>query len=1386
MGKFGFILLFLICLATSAFTQSFEELYNKAQQHYHQKDLPNAIKFTEQALPLATQKLGRHSENLGNLLSSLGYFYLMDQNYLKAKETYQKVLEIRKIVHGETNMEYLKSLSRLGEVSIILQEFKNAELIFRNLYQLHYQNNENPDLVFTQNILKNLALVYEQQKKYEPADSVYNQLIKLSSQDFAPRWQKSLMLSKAGEYQKSLLLLKDLEKDHLAQAMMPDSVYAQLLADMGDNFYHLEDFKKAEEQHLKSRQIREQAGLTQNFNYSHNLNQLGNIYAELKDYQKSESYLEQCMELRERILGGAKNPYYARVLNDLSRVYYLSEKYRQAETLCRDAIRIQKETIGDRDPDYIISRQNLADILNTTQQFVKAEPIYKSVIKRKGQLYGKQHPDYATSLNNLAELYDAQRLYNLSQGLHQEALAIRRLHKNSNPQAYIRSLRNLANIHIQKKEYEKAEDLFNELLEIAKMDSNIHPQTYAEILYQSANLYYELGRILKAENLLQKASVIYEEESLKNPEVYLQSLENLAAIYKNQGRYSESEELLKKAVSVAQSNFGDESYAYAKALNQLGLLFKTIGFYEEAETKYRQSLVLFENLRDYPESYAQVLRNIASLFKTKGIYAEAEPVYLKSLNIIKDNYGIENPEYAKTLGQLASLYKILGRAEEAEEAYLKVLELQSLTLGEKHPDYALTINNLANLYKSESQSDKAEPLYQRALDIRARVLGKEDPEYATSLDDLAGFYLSQKEFQKALPLYKESQSIRLKVFGAEHPIYAASLNNLALLYENKGDYNQAEENYKQSLQIFQNVLGASHPHYAKTLNNLASLYEIQKRFPESRNLYKQSAFIIIDQINNNFKYLSEEEKRLFYIANKVFLENFINFSIKICEEPQSKSTLAALGDSYNLQLITKGIVLDATTKARKRILSSKDPRLIQKYQQWQNLRQQIAKIHNLGKSEIRLRNIKLDSLVAQANQLEKDLSRASSDFDLAYHDEAPTWKEIQKSLKEDEAAVEIIRLKPVEDQIVYAALILNSRSQENPELVLLKNGKELEEKYYNYYHNVTYYRAQDKHAYELYWKPIKEKLGNVKKLYFSPDGVYNKLNLNSLRNPENDQYLIDELDINLVTNTRHVLSSKTPRKFAPNRNAILVAPDFSNKNSGTPSDTINRLIKNMSNWITRTGFYELPGTAFEIRGIHAILDKNNWKSNYYLDDNASESLIKGLKNPKVLHIATHGFFLESKEGSLFKNKSFQSSNKIKESTYDPMLRSGLILSGAGEGEDMASGQEDGILTAFEATHLELDETELVVLSACETALGRVSNGEGVYGLQRAFQIAGAETILMSLWKVDDNATQELMRVFYEQWLSHGDKKKAFREAQMQVRAKYPDPYYWGAFVMVGR
>jgi CHAT domain-containing protein len=286
----------------------------------------------------------------------------------------------------------------------------------------------------------------------------------------------------------------------------------------------------------------------------------------------------------------------------------------------------------------------------------------------------------------------------------------------------------------------------------------------------------------------------------------------------------------------------------------------------------------------------------------------------------------------------------------------------------------------------------------------------------------------------------------------------------------------------------------------------------------------------------------------------------------------------------------------------------------------------------------------------------------------------------------------------------------------------------------------------------------------------------------TLFNPATNKYLLETLEVEQVTSLND-LQKETGDLVKPGTAVLFGYPDYEWKKEEAKKLPEENLI------VSRFGFSELPelpGTKVETEMISDVLKAKGWDTKLYLAKQATEEKVKETESPTILHIATHGFFLPNLDYSDEKIMGFETET----AKQNPLLRSGVIMAGAASKDTLIEKKEDGILTAYEASLLNLQNTELVTLSACETGLGdQLLNGQGVYGLQRAFLTAGTKSVLMSLWVVDDYATQELMTNFYTEWLqnySPKNKRAAFRKAQLEVKKRYPNPYFWGAFVMVGK
>jgi CHAT domain-containing protein len=338
-------------------------------------------------------------------------------------------------------------------------------------------------------------------------------------------------------------------------------------------------------------------------------------------------------------------------------------------------------------------------------------------------------------------------------------------------------------------------------------------------------------------------------------------------------------------------------------------------------------------------------------------------------------------------------------------------------------------------------------------------------------------------------------------------------------------------------------------------------------------------------------------------------------------------------------------------------------------------------------------------------------------------------------------------------------------------------------------------------------------LAGAKSIYYSPSGLLHKIAFNALPADEDGALLSDKYNLHLVSSTREIARLKKETSDAAVQDTTVVygglaydarqssmlaaARPYKGKQKSDDNRFVDRFRRRdaeLPDAMLRSGFSEwqyLAGTKTETEQIVASLESKRIPHQYYTENSGNEESFKHLSGAQtgVIHLATHGFFLPDAENRAV-DEIVQRLGGSKEKPFEnPLLRSGLIMSGANNQwlareYVMEEDLEDGILTADEISRLNLTKTKLVVLSACETGLGDVKNSEGVFGLQRAFKLAGVESLIMSLWKVPDEATAELMTAFYSEWLAGNTKQNAFKTAQQKVRAKYQSPYYWAAFVMM--
>jgi CHAT domain-containing protein/tetratricopeptide (TPR) repeat protein len=856
---------------------------------------------------------------------------------------------------------------------------------------------------------------------------------------------------------------------------------------------------------------------------------------------------------------------------------------------------------------------------------------------------------------------------------------------------------------------------------------------------QKSEDYNDVGEVLYASNKFKAAEASFMAAYLINSTEGLEStkrgalvISNLGLLFHTTGRLSKAEEFTQKALVIRRDQLNDLDGVGA-SLNNLAVLYKDLGRYTESEDLFDESIKLtLQTKGPTSTAYAVVENNKAILYQVVGKYQDAEKLLLSAIEIAGKELKEKSANYVRMKVNLAMLYQLQKRYAEAEKIYLEAIDLKKKRLGTTHPDYAVLLKNLASLYMAEGKYDKVESLLTEAIEIYRKKFGEAHHVYAAAIYDLGSFKLFRDDLKGAAPLLAKAESIQKSQLGEHHPSLTDSREALAVMEWMSKDWDKAI------------------PDYLRVMNEY--IYQVKTYFPA----------------------MSEYDKSRFWELIYPKFQRFFTFALEArTQHPEITS------DLYNYHLATKALLLNSTSKVKDRILNSGNPELVSKYREWLDLKENLARLYTLSKEELAENKINLDSLENVTNTREKELSRLSEAFTQGYEAKTIGYKDVSAILAPQEACVDIVRIREYnylvpDTSVNYLALLLKPGGTASPQVIMFPNGTALETSYARKYRMAMQRAFEGQNFRDIFWKGMDEPTASYKRLFVSLDGIYNQINLNTLSG-SSGKYLLDEKDIILVTNTKDVISLKK-KGFVRKpevRNAVLVG------NPNYAKDFVWNKMKTMT-------LPELPGTEVEVKKINDQLVSKGWKTKLYLKDDASEDKIRMVDQPVVLHIATHGFFLEdlkrNKEEKVFGVEPMKAAE-------NPLLRSGLLFTGADNTlqEIKTTGTQrtnDGVLNAYEAMIMNLDHTELVVLSACETGLGEIINGEGVYGLQRALQIAGATTVMISLWQVSDEVTQDLMIRFYKYWIETGNKQTSFTRAQLEIKQKYPAPFYWGAFVMV--
>ena len=864
--------------------------------------------------------------------------------------------------------------------------------------------------------------------------------------------------------------------------------------------------------------------------------------------------------------------------------------------------------------------------------------------------------------------------------------------------------------------------------------------------------------------------------------------------------------------------------------------------HEEGLPLVQRALNLAQQVLGTDDVYVAVLtREVADVNYNLARSREARAGFESALQTLTAKAGPEHPQTLYAKARLGSVYTALGEYSKADEMLRAALEGEEKTFGEDDPILAGTLKSLAFLHDSRGDFAKAEQEDLRGLAILERLGLTDQLAYGEFLNNLGVIYKDLESFDKAEVYFERSAAFEEKHYGAESLRLSQVLNNLGIVARQRKDYPAAERYFLKALAIKEKHLGASHPQYAAVLMNLGNVYAAEGDYRKALDthldvlaIYEKAlppgAFPPISPLANVARdYIALGE---FDRANKTqakleaALEQDIEFNLAVGSERQKLAYLDSVAQrtaraiSLNLQsepdnlkattlaatvlLQRKGRLLDAMTDslaALRKHSDAEDQVLLDELKDTstelarlslRGPRKQTMEEYGKGLRDLQDRKEKLEDTIGHHNEEFRARSQEIS-FDA-----------VQRLIPSDAALLEFAEYSPFNSKaqtdaeqngnLRYSVYVLHRTG--SPKGIDLGEAKDIDsliEKLRSQLRDPgrADLREVARALGDKVFRPMEALLAGDKHLLISPDGQLNLIPFEALSDARG-RYLIEGFSITYVTTGRDLLRMEVPR---PSRSApVLVADPLFDQ----PSETATASAANISSKAAAersirrsvtTGtdlstlyFAPLAGTRAEAHSIHAFFPK----ARELTGAAASETALDQLAGPEILHIATHGFFLDDAgpESAGDRNGTTPGPPESSSDPENPLLRSGLALAGANLVKD---GKANGILTALEVSNLDLWGTKLVVLSACDTGVGEVKNGEGIYGLRRSFFLAGTESLVMSLWPVSDYVTRELMVSYYGGLRRGLGRGEALRQAQlaMMKRKGRQHPFYWASFIEAG-
>jgi len=841
-------------------------------------------------------------------------------------------------------------------------------------------------------------------------------------------------------------------------------------------------------------------------------------------------------------------------------------------------------------------------------------------------------------------------------------------------------------------------------------------------------------------------------------------LRTMAARLEANGGFAEGQALLERALRLSESVQGPEGDDVASLLYQLAGNAMARRDDARSQSLVERAIAIFDRVRGPEHPYSAMARSrLATLYERAGQRPAAEALLRPALAVIEQTLGTDHLWYVQCLIRQANFRYDAGDLDTAEGLNVRALAILERIQDVESGAYASALNNLGEIALGKNDLPRAEDLLRRSLAVAERLEGPKSYRVSVTLQNLGIVARQRLDFVGALAYVMRALSIREAIVGPDHVDIAPLLNNLANLYHLNGNDEQSLQLHFRALAIRERTVGPYHPGTLNSVGSISRIYTAMGDLANAIAFTRRADAIVEKQLALNLSVGSEREKLAFLRSVGERTDRTISLNLIQAPDDRDATSLAAL-----VLLQRKGRVQDAMADvfAAVRHRAGDGDRALM-----DDLSDTKAKLARVAfDASVRARPGERERLLAELESRRERLEATLSERIAEFRAEAQpvTIEAVQAALPKNAALVEFVVFRPFDPwarrdleaygPARYAAYILRRHS--------VAAGIDLGE-VASIDRSIAALRAalrdplrtdvmdRARAVDELVMQPLRALLGDATHLVISPDGNLNLVPFEALVDTRG-RYLVERYATSYVTSGRDLLRMQVPRPRSTPP-VIVADPLFDDPPlAGAASSGVY--------------FARIAATGAEARAIKDLFPD----ATLLTGRRATKAALEQVRSPRILHIASHGFFLADgvPDGA------------PPHAPENPMLRAGLALSGANL---TASGRADGILTALEASGLDLRGTRLVTLSACDTGIGEIRNGEGVYGLRRAFVLAGAETLVMSLWPVSDYVARDMMVDYYTGLRAGLGRGEALRQARIALlkRTTRRHPYYWAGFIQSG-